>query len=129
MLKASVAPFSLMVSCSKSRTTVDAGRCMQCRPSNVHWEVDEADPRKKKHHQEGDEDVPRKKRMASSREDTPKNLIVRTHPSRCPDANAGSGGLLSKNSVRAEDGTGGVFGCNSIGGSLAHEARGRREGR
>jgi len=69
MLKAPVAPFPLMVSCSKSRTTVDAGRCTQCRPSNVHWEVDEADPRKKKHHQEEDEDVPRKKRKASSRED------------------------------------------------------------
>ena len=27
MLKAPVAPFPLMVSCSKSRTTVDAGRC------------------------------------------------------------------------------------------------------
>jgi hypothetical protein len=27
MLKAPVAPFLLMVSCSKSRTTTDAGRC------------------------------------------------------------------------------------------------------
>jgi hypothetical protein len=70
MLKAPVAPFPLIVSCSKSRTIVDAGRCTQCRPSNVHREVDKADPRKKKHRQ-GDEDVPRKKRMASSREDTP----------------------------------------------------------
>ena len=47
MLKAPMAPFPLMVSCSKSRTTVDAGRCTQCCPSNVHREVDEADPRKK----------------------------------------------------------------------------------
>jgi hypothetical protein len=50
MLKAPVAPFPLMVSCSKLRTTVDAGRCTQCRPSNVYLEVDEANPRKKKHH-------------------------------------------------------------------------------
>jgi hypothetical protein len=60
MLKALVVPFSLMVSCSKSRITVDARRCMLCHPSNVHWKVDEADPRKKKHHQEGDEDVLKK---------------------------------------------------------------------
>ena len=46
MLKAPVAPVPLMVSCSKSRTTVGAGRCTQCSPSNVHREVD--DPRKKK---------------------------------------------------------------------------------
>jgi hypothetical protein len=38
-------------------------------------------------------------------ETLPKNLIVRTHPSRYPDANAGSEGLLSQSSVRAEDGT------------------------
>ena len=48
MLKALVAPFPLMVSCSKSRTTVVAKRCTQCRPSNVHREVGETvDPRKK----------------------------------------------------------------------------------
>jgi hypothetical protein len=69
MLKAPVAPFPLMVSCSKSWTTVDTGRCAQCHPSNIHREVDEADQRKKKHHHEGDEDVPSKKRTASSRED------------------------------------------------------------
>ena len=45
MLKAPVAPIPLMVSCSKSRTTVDAGRCTQCRSSNVHQKVDEADPK------------------------------------------------------------------------------------
>ena len=50
MLKAPVAPDPLMVSCSKSRTTVGARRCTQCRPSNVHRKVDEADPRKKGHH-------------------------------------------------------------------------------
>jgi hypothetical protein len=33
----------------------------------------------------------------------PENLIARTHLRRCPDANAGSGGLLSQLSVRAED--------------------------
>ena len=36
MLKAPVAPFPLMVSCSKSRTIVDARKCTQCCPSNVH---------------------------------------------------------------------------------------------
>jgi hypothetical protein len=46
MLKAPVAPVPLIVSCSKSRTIVGAGRCTQCSPSNVHWEVD--NPRKKK---------------------------------------------------------------------------------
>jgi len=40
MLKAPVALNPLMVSCSKSRTTVVAGRCTQCRPSNIHREVD-----------------------------------------------------------------------------------------
>jgi hypothetical protein len=50
MLKAPVAPNPLMVSCSKSWTTVGAARYMLCHPSNVHWEVDEADPRKKGHH-------------------------------------------------------------------------------
>jgi hypothetical protein len=50
MPKAPVAPDPLMVSWSKSRTTVGAGRCMSCRPLNVHREVDEADPRKKGHH-------------------------------------------------------------------------------
>jgi hypothetical protein len=50
MLKAPVAPDPLMVSWSKSRTTVGVGRCTQCRPSNVHREVDEADLRKKGHH-------------------------------------------------------------------------------
>jgi hypothetical protein len=74
MLKAHVAPFPLMVSCSKSRTTVDAGRCTQCHPSNVHQEVNKADSRKKKHHQEGDEDVPRKKKTASSRENASQKL-------------------------------------------------------
>ena len=36
----------------------------------------------------------------------PKNLIARTHLSRCPDVNASSRGRLSQNSVCAEDGMG-----------------------
>jgi hypothetical protein len=36
-------------------------------------------------------------------ETLPENLIARTHLSRCLDANACSGGLLSQLSVRAED--------------------------
>jgi hypothetical protein len=74
MLKTPVAPGPLMVSCSKSRTTVGAGRCMSCRPSNVHRKVDEADPRKKEHHQEGDEDVSMMKKTVSSRGDAPQKL-------------------------------------------------------
>ena len=64
MFKAPVAPVPLMVSCSKSQTTVGAGRCTQCSPSNVHREVD--DPRKKKMSA-----VTRKKRAVA--ETLPKN--------------------------------------------------------
>ena len=48
MLKAPAAPRALVdiVRCSMSRTTVDAGRCSHCSPSNIHRNVD--DPRKKK---------------------------------------------------------------------------------
>jgi len=106
MLKAPVAPFPLMVSCSKSRTTVDAGRCTQCLPSNVHREVDEADPRKKKHHQEGDEDIPRKKRTASSHEDAPqKPDRLHTPAAGVPIQMPISEAYSPKNSVRAEDRT------------------------
>ena len=41
MLKAPVTPVLLMVSCSKSRTTVGAERCTQCSPSNVYRKVDD----------------------------------------------------------------------------------------
>ena len=72
MLKAPVAPFALVaiVRCLRSRTTVDAGRCLQCRPSNVHREVD--DPRMKKKTSA----VTRRKRAVA--ETLPKNLIART---------------------------------------------------
>ena len=42
MLRASEAPFALVniVRCSKSWTTVDAGRCSQCSPTNGHQEED-----------------------------------------------------------------------------------------
>ena len=38
MPRASEAPFALVdiVRCSKSWTTVDAGRCLQCSPTNGH---------------------------------------------------------------------------------------------
>ena len=45
MLRALVALDPLMVSCSKSRTTVGAERCTQCSSSNVYRKVD--DQRKK----------------------------------------------------------------------------------
>ena len=65
MLKAPVAPDPLMVSCSKSRTIVGAGRCTMYRPSNVHRKVDEADPRKYRHHREGDEEDSEQSRRPS----------------------------------------------------------------
>jgi len=91
MLKAPAAPRALVdiVRCSMSRTTIDAGRCSQCSPSNVLWEVD--DPRKKTLA------VTRKKRAVAKT--LPKNLIARTpeQMSQMP------GGLLSQLSMRAED--------------------------
>jgi hypothetical protein len=71
MLKALAAPCALVdiVCCSMSQTTVDAGRCSQCSPLNVHQEVD--DPRKKK-----TSTVIRKKRAVT--ETLPKNLIAHT---------------------------------------------------
>ena len=55
MLKAPVAPFALVaiVRCLKSRTTVDAGRCLQCRPSNVHQKEDN-DPEEEEEDDVGD---------------------------------------------------------------------------
>ena len=72
MLKAPVAPDPLMVSCSKSWTTVVARRCTQCHPSNVHREVDEANPRKKM------KAFQREGRRRAVVETLPKNLIVCT---------------------------------------------------
>jgi hypothetical protein len=113
MLKAPVAPFSLMVSCSKSRITVDAGRCTQCRPSNVYREVDEADPRKKK--------------TTSSREDAPQKYD-RPHTlekvSRCKRRFRRS--ALPKTPC-AQRMRRGVLGCNWTGGILTHKARGKRK--
>ena len=74
MLKAPVAPVPLTVSCSKSWTTVGAGRYTQCSPSNVHREIN--DPRKKKK----TSTVTRKKRPVA------KTLLKTwspTHPSGC----------------------------------------------
>jgi hypothetical protein len=131
MLKAPVAPDPLIVSCSKSWTTVGAGRCTQCRPSNVHREVDKADPRKKGHHQEGDENVPMKKKMTSSRGDTPHKSDRPTHtragvPIRTPVPEA-----CSPKAPCAWRMGRGVLGCNSTGGrnGMAREATGRWEGR
>ena len=70
MLKAPVASVPLMVSCSKSRTIVGAGRYTQCSPSNILREVD--DPRKKKKTLA----VTRKKRTVAKT--LSKNLIART---------------------------------------------------
>ena len=87
MLKAPVALFALVaiVRCLKSRTTVDAGRCSQCRPSNVHQEEDKDNL---------------KKRAAA--EMLPKNLIAHI-PSRCLLTYSGFRGLLSQLSVRIEN--------------------------
>jgi hypothetical protein len=71
MLKTPVAPPLVNITrCLMSWTTVDAGRCSQCSPSNVHREID--DPRKKKTMSA----VTRKKRAVT--EMLPKNLIACT---------------------------------------------------
>jgi hypothetical protein len=73
MLKAPAAPRALVniMRCLMSRITVDAGRCLQCSPSNVHREID--DPRKKK---KTTSTITRKKQAVA--ETLSKNLIVRT---------------------------------------------------
>jgi hypothetical protein len=77
-----------MVSCSKSRTTVVAGRYTQCRLANVRLEVDEDDG--VRGHQEVDEeDV--KRAVAES---LPKNLIA-AHPVQGSRVDEGSGGTCS----------------------------------
>jgi hypothetical protein len=71
MLKTSAAPRALVniMCCLMSRITVDARRCLQCSPSNVHREID--DPRKKK-----TLTITRKKQAVA--ETLSKNMIVRT---------------------------------------------------
>jgi hypothetical protein len=71
MLKAPAAPRALVniMRCLMLRITVDAGRCLQCSPSNVHREID--DPRKKK-----TSTITRKKQAVA--ETLSKNMIVRT---------------------------------------------------
>jgi hypothetical protein len=82
MLKAPVAPFALVaiVRCLRSQTTVDAGRCSQCRPSNIHQQEDNnlEDEEKKDDvggHQEEDKDDLKKRAVM---ETLLKNLIART---------------------------------------------------
>ena len=91
MPRASEAPFALdIVRCSKSRTTVDAGRCSQCSPTN-------GSPRKRHL------DVPEGgriqerspgRRWTSSHGSLPKNLIA-AHPVQDSPAYKGSGGTCS----------------------------------
>jgi len=97
MPRASEAPFAPdIVCCSKSWTTVDAGRCSQCSPTNDHREEDtllfsERSPGRRRLEREVVESLP-------------KNLIA-AHPVQGSQADEGSGGTCSP-LLRARRGTG-----------------------
>ena len=96
MPRASEAPFALVdiVRCSKSRTTIDVGRCLQCSPTN-------GSPRRRCLDVPGrrriQERSPAGRRWTSSRGSLPKNLIA-THSmqdSQADEGDEGSGGTCS----------------------------------
>jgi hypothetical protein len=98
MLKAPAAPRALVniVHCSMSWTTVDAGRSLQCNPSNVHQEVDETTRGKRRRRRQS------LGRTEQSRRRSPKTRSPHTQAG-VADVDGGSGGLLSQLSVRAEN--------------------------
>ena len=89
MPRASEAPFAPdIVRCSKSWTTVDAGRCSQCSPTNGHQEEDTLLFRERS---------PERRRLRRGRavaESLPKNLIA-AHPVQGLQADEGSEGTCS----------------------------------
>jgi len=88
MPRALEAPFaSGIVCCSKSWTTVDAGRCSQCSPMNGHQEEDTLLFRERSPER-------RCLRGRAVAESLPKNLIA-AHPVHSLQANEGSGGICS----------------------------------
>ena len=91
--RASEAPFALVdiVRCSKSRTTVDAGRCSQCSPTNGSPERRCLDVPGRRRIQERS---PAGRRWASSHGSLPKNLIA-AHPVQSSQADEDSGGTCS----------------------------------
>ena len=108
MPRASEAPFALVdiVRCSKSRTTVDAGRCSQCSPTN-------GSPERRRL------DIPqaitgKKTYVTSSRRSLPKNLIV-AHPVQGSQADEGFGGTCSPATPCMQRyGTGKPEGCGDV---------------
>ena len=93
MPRASEAPFALVdiARCSKSRTTVDAGRCSQCSPTNGSPGRRRLDILGRRRIQERS---PAGRRWTSSRGSLPKNLIA-AHPVQDSQATEGSGGTCS----------------------------------
>ena len=89
MPRASEAPFAPdIVRCLKSWTTVDAGRCSQCSPTNGHPEEDTLLFRERS---------PGRRRLLRGRavvESLPKNLIA-AHPVQGLQADECSGGTCS----------------------------------
>ena len=90
MPRASEAPFALVdiVRCSKSRTTVDAGRCSQCSPTNGSPGRRRLDILGRRRIQERS---PAGRRWTSSRGSLLKNLIV-AHPVQDSQVAEGSRG-------------------------------------
>ena len=87
MPRASDAPFTPdIVRCSKSWTTVDAGKCSQCSPTNGHQEEDTL-----LFHERS---LGRSRLGRAVVESLPKNLIA-AHPVQGSQANEGSGGTCS----------------------------------
>ena len=92
MPRASEAPFALdIVRCSKSRTTVDAGRCSQCSSTN-------GSPGRRRLDVPGTRRIQERslaeRRWTSSRGSLPKNLIA-AHPVQDSQADVGSGDTCS----------------------------------
>ena len=102
MPRASEAPFALdIVRCSKSWTTVDAGRCSQCSPTNGHQEEDSF----ASNHQEEDgfrERSPERRRRMSSHGIAPQKPNRRTPRARFVGGRGFRRHPLSRCSVRAE---------------------------
>ena len=102
MPRVSEAPFAPdIVRCSKSWTTIDAGRCSQCSPTNGDQKVDSF----VSDHQEEDEfreQSPERRRRTSSHGIAPQKPNRRTPHTRFIGGRGFWRHLLSRYSVRAE---------------------------
>ena len=118
MPRTSEAPFALVdiMRCSKSRTTVDAGRYSQCSPTNGS---PGRDALLGSNHREEDgfrgrSPPGRRRTWTSSRGSLPKNLIA-AHPVQGSQADEGSRGTCSPATPCAQRyGTGKPEGCGDI---------------